>query len=85
MELTICQSCSMPLEKDEDHWTNANGSKNEMYCVYCFQDWEFTHNMTLEETIADSVNYAEMTGMTKEEALEYAREVLPTLQRWKKD
>jgi hypothetical protein len=73
----------MPLEKDEDFGTDADRSKSELYCIYCFQEWEFTHNMTLDEAIADSVNYAEMAWMTKEEALEHAKIVLPNLLRWK--
>ena len=79
----VCQSCSMPLNGEEHIGTNKDSSKNEDYCVYCFKDGEFTHNMTLEETIADSVNYAEMAGMTKEEMLTHAKNVLPTLKRWK--
>ena len=33
-----CQACGMPLTKDEDKGTNADGSKNEDYCIYCFKD-----------------------------------------------
>ncbi|MBU4293030.1 MAG: zinc ribbon domain-containing protein [Actinobacteria bacterium] len=32
----FCQSCSMPMMKPEDFGTNADGSKNEEYCTYCF-------------------------------------------------
>ena len=83
MNAQICQSCSMPLEQAEHIGTNADGSKNEDYCVFCFKDGRFLHDMTLEETIADSVNYAEAAGMTKEAMLEHAKAVLPTLKRWK--
>ena len=83
--MKICQSCSMPLVKDEEFGVNKDGTKNSDYCVYCYNGGEFTNNMTLEETIEDSVNYAEMAGMTKEEMLKHAKEVLPTLKRWKKD
>ena len=38
-----CQSCGMPLKKDEKRGgTNADGSKNIMYCSYCYQDGKFT-------------------------------------------
>lgn len=83
MEEKICQSCAMPLHKEDEIGTNKDGSKNEDYCIYCFKDGEFTSDMTLEETIADSVNYAEMAGMTKEAMLEMQSKVLPTLKRWK--
>lgn len=38
-----CQSCGMPLKKDPLHGgTNADGSKSNMYCSYCYQDGKFT-------------------------------------------
>ena len=38
-----CQSCGMPLKQDPNEGgTNADGSKSEMYCSYCFQNGEFT-------------------------------------------
>lgn len=83
MKEEICQSCAMPLEKDEDRGTNKDGSMNLDYCIHCFEKGEFTSNMTLEETIADSVNYAEMAGLTKEAMLDIQSKVLPTLKRWK--
>jgi hypothetical protein len=83
-EMLICQSCSMPLEKTEDHGTNADGTLNNEYCVYCFKDGAFTKEMTLEEAILDAANYAEyMDGATPEQAVAYAREVFPTLSRRK--
>ncbi len=37
-----CQSCAMPMKKDpEGGGTNKDGSKNTMYCSYCFVDGEF--------------------------------------------
>ena len=32
----FCQSCAMPLT-DELFATNADGSKNEDYCMYCLK------------------------------------------------
>jgi hypothetical protein len=38
-----CQSCGMPLKKDEKGGgTNADGSKNTMYCSHCYQEGRFT-------------------------------------------
>ena len=81
----ICQSCSGPISGPAalEKGTEADGSANEEYCVYCYKDGNFTNDMTLEEAIADSVNYAEAAGMTKEATLEHAQKVLPTLKRWK--
>jgi len=39
----FCQSCGMPLEKDPGQGgTNADGTKNTMYCSYCYKDGNFT-------------------------------------------
>ena len=46
----FCQSCAMPLT-DELFATNADGSKNEDYCMYCFKDVELTSDMYMEEMI----------------------------------
>jgi hypothetical protein len=32
-----CSACNMPLTKNEDFGTNADGSKNEKYCCHCMQ------------------------------------------------
>ena len=38
-----CQSCGMPISKDpEKGGLNANGSKSNMYCSYCYKKGEFT-------------------------------------------
>lgn len=81
--MLICQSCSMPLDKEELFGTETDGTKNQDYCVYCYKDGAFTHNMTLEEAIQDAANYAEYMQMTKEQAIEYAAKVFPALKRRK--
>ncbi|MDD5342728.1 MAG: zinc ribbon domain-containing protein [Patescibacteria group bacterium] len=48
----ICQSCSLPLVKEEDFGTNSDGGKNEEYCNFCFQKGQFTEpNMTKDEMV----------------------------------
>lgn len=38
-----CQSCGMPLNRDEKGGgTNADGSKNKMYCSHCYENGRFT-------------------------------------------
>ena len=37
MEQKFCQSCGMPLT-EEVLGTNADGSKNEEYCMYCYRE-----------------------------------------------
>ena len=36
----ICQSCAMPMSDDSLYGTNADGSKNSDYCIYCYKDGE---------------------------------------------
>jgi hypothetical protein len=31
----------MPLSKEEDYGTNANGSKSHVYCFHCFQKGKY--------------------------------------------
>ena len=37
-----CQGCDMPLEQDEVMGTNADGSLNKDYCIYCYKDGKHT-------------------------------------------
>lgn len=34
---TICQSCRMPMDREELFGTNADGSKNADYCMHCLK------------------------------------------------
>ena len=85
MKQKICQSCGMPLQKEEDFGTNANGSKSEEYCFHCFQNGKFLdEGITLEGKISKNVKFAVQMGMSEDEAWKLASEVLPKLKRWKK-
>lgn len=54
-EAPICQSCSMPLVKDEDFGTNADAGKNTEYCAYCFQNGKFTEPQLSQEEMIERV------------------------------
>ncbi len=46
----MCQSCGMPLSKDPNvGGTNTDGSKNQMYCSYCYQNGEFTYKGNVKD------------------------------------
>ena len=51
MENKFCQSCGMPITSEEQFGRNADGSKNEEYCSYCYRDGAFTENCTMDEMI----------------------------------
>ena len=71
-EMKFCQSCGMPLTP-EMLGTNADGSKNEDYCIYCYKDGKFTNDCTMDEMIefcaqfVDEVNKGLPQPITKEE------------------
>ena len=78
----ICQSCSMPIDKEELYGTNADGSKNDDYCIYCFKDGQFTDGIdNLDDYIEYSLQFAQQAGMTEEQMREHCKKVLPTLKR----
>ena len=45
--MRFCQSCGMPLTEDV-LGTNADGSKNKDYCMYCYRDGKFLQECTME-------------------------------------
>ena len=91
MEKTMkfCQSCGMPLT-DEVLGTNADGSKNEEYCMYCYKDGKFTQECTMDEMIEHCAQFVgefnEGSGLklTREEAIGQMKMFFPHLKRWRK-
>ena len=68
----FCQSCGMPLTKDEDCGHNADGSirstcgrllptgrKNFDYCRYCYADGKFLQDCTMDEMIEHCSQYVD--------------------------
>ncbi|MCL2860503.1 MAG: zinc ribbon domain-containing protein [Oscillospiraceae bacterium] len=53
MEKQFCQSCGMPMSKEEEFGTNADGTLNRDNCGYCFKNGEYTNpNITMNEMLA---------------------------------
>ena len=79
-----CQSCGMPLKKDEKGGgTNADGTKSSMYCSHCFANGKFT----LPDITAD-----QMKELAKGKLKEFGfpgfvaglfTKGIPKLERWK--
>ncbi len=88
-EMKFCQSCGMPLN-DQVLGTNADGSKNDDYCMYCYKDGKFLQDCTMDEMIehcsqfVDEVNKNMPKPMTKDEYKQMMRQYFPMLKRWKK-
>lgn len=83
MKEKICQSCGMPIISDDQLGMNLDGSKNEDYCKYCYQDGEFIDKVSMEEYIEMCSKYGSQAGMTNEEMKLHCEKLFPTLKRWK--
>lgn len=87
MELHFCQSCGMPLT-DENKGTNADGSRSEDYCTYCYKGGEFTQNFTMTQMIEfclqflDQMNAQTGCVLTPTQAKEQMFRHFPHLKRW---
>jgi len=83
----FCQSCGMPMSQAEHLGTEADGSKNEKYCFYCYKDGEFTQpDATLEQMIEISAKgwSDQDPSVTYEQAKAQMENVLPHLERWRR-
>lgn len=78
----ICQCCGMPLE-DAIISHNSDGSLNEDYCQWCYADGTYTYN-DMDDLIDVCVQHMAGDGFTEEQAREYMKNMLPTLDYWKR-
>jgi sulfatase maturation enzyme AslB (radical SAM superfamily) len=79
-----CQSCAMPLKKDpQGSGTNADGSKSQLYCSYCYENGKFhSPDMTakeMQELVKEKLKEMKFPGFV---AWFFASGI-PRLERWK--
>jgi hypothetical protein len=77
----------MPIGEPDLQGTEADGSKSQKYCVYCYKDGEFTQpDATLEGMIEISARgWADQDpSVTYEQAKSQLEKVVPYLERWRK-
>ena len=81
----VCQSCGMPMRRDEDFGTEADGSLSEDYCGYCYQNGEFTNpDITMQEMIDKVVSVMVfMQQMPRGVATVMVENHIPKLKRWR--
>lgn len=88
MEQQFCQSCGMPLN-DENRGLNADGSRSEDYCMYCYKNGAFTQDFTMGQMIEfclqflDQWNTQAGCNLTHIQAKEQMFRYFPRLKRWK--
>lgn len=78
----ICQCCGMPLE-DAMISHDSDGALNEDYCKWCYADGTYTYN-DMDEMIDLCVKHMVNESFTEEQAREYMKNLLPTLDYWKR-
>jgi len=83
-QVPVCQSCGIPLQRNRDFGTNADSSKNDEYCHFCFRDGKFIdEGITMEQKIEKLVELAvSQMNMPEDKAREMAKSIIPTLKRW---
>lgn len=85
-EILFCESCGMPLMRDEDCGTENDGSKSTKYCIHCYMNGKFTEpNLTKDAAVE---KYAPMMASHLNMPLDNAKEMvahyISTLPRWQK-
>ena len=77
-----CQCCGMPLT-DDIIGNDNDGTPNEEYCKWCYADGTYTYhdmNSLIDVCVGHMVN----ENFTEEQARAYMKQVLPTLDYWKR-
>ena len=78
----VCQCCGMPLE-DAIISHNKDGSPNEDYCKWCYADGTYTYS-SMVDLIDVCVQHMTNETFTEEQARAYMKNLLPTLNYWKR-
>ena len=84
--MQFCQSCAMPLQTDADKGTNADGSLNEEYCVYCYEKGALVGgDTTMEEMIEQCIGPCVESGVYPDADTARAEmtKFFPQLKRWR--
>ena len=85
--LKYCQSCGMAMPDPEKFGTNADGSKYDEYCCFCWENGEFAdwcRDMTLDQMIENNIRFVLEGGKVKTEDAAHSllKESMPKLRRW---
>ena len=79
----VCQCCGMPLDDISIISSNDDGTPNKEYCKWCYADGTYTYN-DMDELIDVCVKHMVNDDFTEEQVRAYMREMLPTLDYWKR-
>ncbi len=81
----FCQSCGMPLKKDEKGGgSNADGSKSLKYCSHCYDGGKFTRpdftTMQMQQLVKEKMKEMGFPGFLAG----FFTYGIPKLERWKR-
>lgn len=79
----ICQCCGMPLGEDDIISKEPDGSFNEDYCKWCYADGTYTYS-DMDNLIEVCLPHMVGEQFTEEQARAYMKQMLPTLDYWKR-
>ena len=78
----FCQCCGMPLE-DSIIGRDKDGALNEEYCQWCYADGTYTYS-DMDDLINVCIPHMVKEGFTEDQARTYMKQMLPTLEYWKR-
>ena len=78
----VCQCCGMPLD-DSIISREKDKTFNEDYCQWCYADGTYTYS-DMDDLIEVCIPNMVQQGFTEEQARAYMKQVLPTLDYWKR-
>ena len=78
----VCQCCGMPLD-DSIISREKDKTLNEDYCQWCYADGTYTYS-DMDDLIEVCIPNMVKQGFTEEQARAYMKQVLPTLDYWKR-
>lgn len=81
----FCQSCGMPMSSSEMFGTKNDGTETDEFCVYCYQNGQFTTpNITIQEMIDKCISIiTQQNIMPEDQARDLVTKTIPNLNRWK--
>lgn len=79
----VCQCCGMPLDDESVISRESDGALNENYCKWCYADGTYTYS-DMDNLIDVCVEHMVNENYTEEQARSYMKELLPTLDYWKR-
>ena len=79
----VCQCCGMPLEDDASVSREPDGTLNEEYFKWCYNQGQFAYS-SMEELTSFLVEHMSNENWPKEQARAYFEAQLPQLGHWRK-